>query len=38
MPLKWTAPEALLDLRYEANSDVYTLLNMIIFIFRFQCF
>ena len=23
MPLKWTAPEALLDLRYEANSDVY---------------
>jgi serine/threonine protein kinase len=22
MPVKWTAPEALLDLRYEANSDV----------------
>ena len=22
MPLKWTPPEALLDLRYEANSDV----------------
>lgn len=22
MPVKWTAPEALLDLHYEANSDV----------------
>ncbi len=24
MPVKWTAPEALLDLRYEANSDVWS--------------
>ena len=24
MPLKWTAPEALIDQKYEANSDVWS--------------
>ena len=24
MPLKWTPPEALIDLKYEANSDVWS--------------
>jgi len=24
MPVKWTAPEALLDLKYESNSDVWS--------------
>ena len=23
VPIKWTAPEALMDQKYEANSDVY---------------